>query len=415
MPPKRGTPTRSSPKRPSGAARAAQDAATARVARAARLQDPEPEPEPRPGPPVVYSQATKPDPWAALAKVLRGSRDADDETDDDDDDADLIDTSQRGRKLLEIEAVDSERRPPDGANDDRLTQYYCLWEMNGVVLKYRQRTWETLDSLWDLGEDVRNLIRGYERDHPGTTDLVLDPLSDDDSLQEQEQEQQVESYDNLQKQATIRGEQTADQQGAAAGKERATVGGSGRWYRVRNRCAVTAECAVLDPETVEIIHECVHGPLSLFLSPLMYGCSNRDNHVPTWLDMTSPKFWLLLANRYAIGTRIWVEEICDGAVGRLSQAETGQSESNALVVEDASAVAAEGSESSATSDMLGATVPRHAGGKDSNDCQSGKLRARTEEGWVSLVANDGTVLLVACDSKSDMEEQRDMEELGEWL
>ena len=47
--------------------------------------------------------------------------------------------------------------------------------------------------------------------------------------------------------------------------------------------------------------------------------------------------------------------------------------------------------------------------------QQGKLRARTAEGWVSLVANDGTVLLVACDSKSDLDEQRDMEELGEWL
>jgi hypothetical protein len=47
--------------------------------------------------------------------------------------------------------------------------------------------------------------------------------------------------------------------------------------------------------------------------------------------------------------------------------------------------------------------------------QQGKLRARTAEGWVSLVASDGTVLLVACDSKSDLDEQRDMEELGEWL
>jgi hypothetical protein len=427
MPPKRGTPTtRSFPKRPSGASRAERTAAAARTARAARLRESEPEPEPEPEP-AVYSQA-RPDPWAALAKVLRTSSPGGDETDDDEDDTDLVDTSrQRGRKLLKIERVDCEGRPPIGANDDRITRYHCLWEMNGVVLKYRQRTWETLDGLWDLGGDVQNIIRGYEREHPGTTDLVLAPLSDEeDSLQEQEQqtesqdnlqeqEQQTESQDNLQEQkqqtesrpqpekelftpdvlagewfavgvattgqvveemlllratssgnlegtvssdvvppcrlpsdgkkgikrpewvswqaldpsesgkesvlarikvdvmtrsisfdhvfpdgaitgweatydaerdmlidgcwsgeckgaftatrtfggnqtdhsAASSGEQTAD----AAQKSSPTAGGRGRWYRVRNRCAVTAECLVSNPQTVEIIHECVHDPL----------------------------------------------------------------------------------------------------------------------------------------------------------
>lgn len=65
------------------------------------------------------------------------------------------------------------------------------------------------------------------------------------------------------------------------------------------------------------------------------------------------------------------------------------------------------------------TIERSAASSSSDElrqsAQSVKLRARTAEGWVSLVANDGTVLLVACDSKSDVEEQLDLEELGEWL
>jgi hypothetical protein len=125
----------------------------------------------------------------------------------------------------------------------------------------------------------------------------------------------------------------------------------------------------------------------------------------------------LLANRYAIGTRLWVEEICDGVVGRLSTVKTAsaarQSESNAVVHEDALAKTAR--ESLATSDILGEVVAHRDGRNEPNAPPLGKLRARTAEGWVSLVANDGTVLLVACDSKSDMEEQQDMEDLGEWL
>ena len=43
-----------------------------------------------------------------------------------------------------------------------------------------------MDDLWNLGEDVRELIRGYERAHPGSTDIVLVPPDEEDSLQEQE-------------------------------------------------------------------------------------------------------------------------------------------------------------------------------------------------------------------------------------
>ena len=132
MPPKRGTPKRTSPKQPPGATYVPRvAAAAAREARAGRLKEPEPEPE--------LAPASKPDPWAALAKVLRNSRSANDETDDDDgdDDDDLFDSSrQRGRRLLVIEAVDSEGAPPHGV----ARRYHCLWEMNGVVLKYLLRT-----------------------------------------------------------------------------------------------------------------------------------------------------------------------------------------------------------------------------------------------------------------------------------
>ena len=132
MPPKRGTPKRTSPQQPPGATYAPRvAAAAAREARAGRLKEPEPEPE--------LAPASKPDPWAALAKVLRNSRSANDETDDDDgdDDDDLFDSSrQRGRRLLVIEAVDSEGMPPHGV----ARRYHCLWEMNGVVLKYLLRT-----------------------------------------------------------------------------------------------------------------------------------------------------------------------------------------------------------------------------------------------------------------------------------
>ena len=101
-------------------------------------------------------------------------------------------------------------------------------------------------------------------------------------------------------------------------------------------------------------------------------------------------------SRYAIGTRLWVEDIRDGAVPA-----EGETEAEAEAE-------AEGTGGSLTHNKNGSEIRPE-------NTHSGKLRARTAEGWVSLVANDGTVLLVACDSQSDLDEQRVMEELGEWL
>ena len=74
-------------------------------------------------------------------------------------------------------------------------------------------------------------------------------------------------------------------------------------------------------------------------------------------------------------------------------------------------------ETEAEAEGAGGSLAQNENGSEirPENAHSGKLRARTAEGWVSLVANDGTVLLVACDSQSDLDEQRDMEELGEWL
>ena len=130
-------------------------------------------------------------------------------------------------------------------------------------------------------------------------------------------------------------------------------GKSGRWYRVRSRCAATAECVVADLETVEIVHE------------------------------------------YAIGTRLWVEEIRSADPEPKAQPDVANQEADKAEAGD--------------NNLSAAKDPKPRGGG------SGKLRARTAEGWVSLVANDGTVLLVACESKHDLEEIRDKEELGEWL
>jgi hypothetical protein len=159
------------PKRSTSNSRAVRDAAAARAARAARLREPEPEPEPEPTADSESQSARTPraaDPWAALGDALRSPRSpgSDEQAggassdDKDSDDDDLFDTTQRrGRRLLSIEAVDFEAGGAERTGSQRARRYHCLWEMNGLVLKYRQRTWETLDDLWDRGEDVRELMR----------------------------------------------------------------------------------------------------------------------------------------------------------------------------------------------------------------------------------------------------------------
>jgi len=139
-------------------------------------------------------------------------------------------------------------------------------------------------------------------------------------------------------------------------------GQAGRWYRVRSRCAVTAECVISNPQTVAIVHE------------------------------------------YAIGTRLWVQEIRDGTPPAVAVAPDKEQSSDQATNMAEVGDGRDGGER--TSD---------SGGGSGSCGGGGKLRARTDEGWVSLVANDGTVLLVACGSKSDLEEQRDKEELGEWF
>ena len=178
-----------------------------------RLEEPAPEPE------VEPRGAPTQDPWAALGKALKSPREGGSEAESSSDgDEDLLGTPRRGRVLLSIEAVDSHGRPPSGARGTA-HRYHCLWEMIGVVMTYRQRTWETLDDLWDRGEDVRGLIRAYERENPGRTDLPPQ-LEDADGGEEWEAEA-VEGTPG----SSRRGSRGADAPGGAGAL-------SGQWLAV---------------------------------------------------------------------------------------------------------------------------------------------------------------------------------------
>ena len=323
MPPKRGTPPRSI----AGAAhRAALEAQSLRLQLLAASPQPEPEPEPEPEPDAELQPT-----WSALGRLLQdgdeggggreGGGTADRPWSASSDDDDELDATPRGRSLLAIEDVELRPSTNGGAVDEATTRYRCLWQMDGVVLSYRQRTWETLDDLWGRGEAAQQLLRQFERAHPGSTQLPPEEHSDDgDSASE---DPDVAGLGGEQPPSGAAAEPATPTRGGGDAAEPATPtreGSDGRaaspgvgWYRVRSRAAVTADRTIRDISEVEIVHE------------------------------------------FPAGSRVWVEEVA-------------------------------------------------------TDEASGKLRCRTGEGWVSLVANSGVVLLVRCDSSAD-----NPAEDGEWM